>query len=87
MKCKYCDEVYAGGAQRITKHIAKCHSAPSSVMDWARRRQALAQAWKDENNDAKELLKTPDGVADEGMQQARDQRFDRQAGYCDGTLP
>jgi hypothetical protein len=67
MKCKYCGaiEVYTSGAQRITKHLVKCHSAPSSVTDWARRRQALAQAQKDEKNEAKKLLNTSDGVADE----------------------
>jgi hypothetical protein len=52
MQCKYCDAVYTGGAQRIIKHLVKCHSCPSSVIDWGRERQATAKAWKDEKDDA-----------------------------------
>jgi hypothetical protein len=56
MKCKYCDEVFAGGAQRIIKqHVVKCHSCPSTVTDWGRRRQVAATARKGEKNDAKKF--------------------------------
>jgi hypothetical protein len=70
MKCKYCDEVCTGGAQRIIKHLVKCHSFPSSVTDWGRRRQATAKARKDEKSDAKKLTKAFDGVADDATQQS-----------------
>ena len=70
MKYKYCGEVFAGGAQRITKHVIKCHSCPSSVTDWGRRRQATAAARKGEKDDAKKLTKAFDGVADDATQQS-----------------
>ena len=69
MKCKYCDEVFAGGAQRIIKHVVKCHSCPSCVTDWGRRRQAAATARKCEKIDAKKLTKTFDDAADDATQQ------------------
>jgi hypothetical protein len=70
MKCKYCDGVYTGGAQRIIKHLVKCHSCPSPVTDWGRGRQATVQARKDEKNEAKKLINAFDGVADDGIQQS-----------------
>jgi hypothetical protein len=73
MKEKYCDEVFAGGAltqaQRIIKHVVKCHSCPSCVTDWGRRRQAAATARKCEKIDAKKLTKAFDGAADGDTQQ------------------
>jgi hypothetical protein len=68
MKCKYCDEVFAGGAQRIIKHV-KCHSCPSAVTDWGRRRQAAATARKGEKDDAKKLTRAFDGAADDATHQ------------------
>jgi hypothetical protein len=52
MKCKYCDEIFAGGAQRIIKHVIACHSCPSSVPGWGRRGEATAAARQGEKDDA-----------------------------------
>jgi hypothetical protein len=88
MKWKYCVEVFAGGAQRIIKHVVKCHSCPSAVTDWGRRRQSAATARKGEKNDAKKLTKAFDGAADDATQQCIKGSIDKLTqGPCDGALP